>query len=97
MKMETSNFVLVEKEEVGNLVFPLAEILNSSAAREERKMSVNRAISLGNLEHHKVKIFFADNEGEKMVHTTIWAATDESIVLKQHVVIPVNRIVKLEI
>lgn len=97
MKMETSNFVLIEKEEVGNLVFPQFEVLDTTAAKDERKIAMNRAISLGNLEHHKVKIYFADSEGEKVVHTTLWAVTDESIVLKQNVVIPVNRIIKLEI
>ena len=97
MSMETSNFTLIEKEEVGNLVFPQGEVLNTTAARDERKVAMNRAISLGNLEHHKVKIYFADSEGEKVVRTTLWAVTDESIVLKQNVVIPVNRIIKLEI
>jgi hypothetical protein len=95
--METSNFALVEKEHVGSMVFPQEEVLITAAAREERKVAMNRAISLGNLEHHKVKIYFIDNEGEKLVHTTLWAVTDESIVLKQNVVIPVHRIIKLEI
>lgn len=95
--METSNFVLIEKEDVGNLVFPQSEVLETTAAKDERKFAMNRAISLGNLEHHKVKIYFVDSEGEKVVHTTLWAVTDESIVLKQNVVIPVNRIIKLEI
>lgn len=97
MKMDTRNFVLVEKEEVGNLVFPQEEVLTSGSEKEERTTAMNRAISLGNLEHHKVKIYFADNAGDKVVHTTIWAVTDEAIVLKQHVVIPVKRIIKLEI
>lgn len=97
MSMETSNFTLIEKEEVGSLVFPQGEVLDTTASKDERKIAMNRAISLGNLEHHKVKIYFADSEGEKVVNTTLWAVTDESIVLKQNVVIPVNRIIKLEI
>lgn len=97
MKMSSSNFVLIEKEEVSNLHFPKEEVLEDADLIKERKQAVDRAISLGNLEHYKVKIYFIDDQGEKVVHTTIWAVTDVAIVLKQHVLIPINRIVKLEI
>lgn len=95
--MNTQEFVQIEKEVVGSLHFPHQDILTSEDERSARKMAVERAISLGNLEHYKVKIYFADQEGEKVVHTTIWAVTDEAIVLKQNVVIPIERIIKLEI
>lgn len=95
--MDTSNFVQIEKEAVASLHFPKEEILESAAAISARKADVDRAISLGNLEHQKVKIYFSDDSGNKVVHTTIWAVTDAVIVLKQHVTIPTNRIVKLEI
>ena len=88
MEMDTTNFVQIEKEEVAGLHFPKEEVLEAD---------VNRAISLGNLEHYKVKIYFADDSGEKVVNTTIWAVTDVAIVLKQHVLIPTHRIIKLEI
>lgn len=95
--MDISNFVQIEKEDVAQLHFPKEEILESKDAISIRRADVQRAYALGNLEHHKVKIYFADETGNKVVHTTIWAATDEVIVLKQHVTIPTNRIVKLEI
>lgn len=95
--MDISNFVHIEKEDVAALNFPKEEILESKDAISIRRADVHRANKLGNLEHHKVKIYFVDETGNKMVHTTIWAATDEVIVLKQHVTIPTNRIVKLEI
>lgn len=95
--MDTSSFVLIEKEEVESLHFPSEDVLTTENDKAQRKIAVDRAISLGNLEHYKVKIYFADAEGEKLVHTTIWAVTDEAIVLKQNVVIPFKRIIKLEI
>lgn len=95
--MDALNFVQIEKEEVGKLHFPKEEVLEDAKAISLRKSDVDRAITLGNLEHHKVKIYFADETGEKVVNTTIWAVTDSVIVLKQHVTIPVNRIIKLEI
>ena len=58
---------------------------------------MERAIALGNLEHQKVKIYFEDDKKKRVVNTTIWAVTDNAIVLKQNVVIPIKRIYKLEI
>ena len=97
MKMDITNFVQIEKEDVAGLHFPKEEVLEDTDLIAIRKADVNRAISLGNLEHYKVKIYFADETGEKMVHTTIWAVTDDSIVLKKSVIIPIQRILKLEI
>lgn len=95
--MENPNIQIIEKEEVSALHFPAEEILTSERERKTRATSIERAISLGNLEHHKVRIYFADAEGEKRVDTTIWAVTDSAIVLKQHTILPINRILKLEI
>ena len=53
--------------------------------------NIRQAISL------KVKIFFADDKSDKIVNTTIWAITDNAILLKKNVVIPIRRIIKLEI
>lgn len=95
--MEYMDFEHIEKEDVKKLNFPKEEILEGKDAVSIRRADVQRAITLGNLEHHKVKIYFADETGNKVVNTTIWAVTDEVIVLKQHVTIPTNRIIKLEI
>ena len=95
--MENPNIQIIEKEEVSALHFPSEEILTSEKERKIRATSIERAISLGNLEHHKVRIYFADDQGEKRVDTTIWAVTDSAIVLKQHTILPINRILKLEI
>jgi len=92
-----SKFVLVEKEDVAHFNFPIEEVLKSEKEAKLLKKELVRAITLGNLEHHKVKIYFEDNQNKKVVNTTIWAVTDHSIVLKQNVVIPIRRIYKLEI
>jgi uncharacterized protein (UPF0248 family) len=95
--MSLDNIQLVEKETVGDLVFPLDEILTSNSEILNRKLSIDRAISLGNLERQKVKIIFSDTTGIKKVDTTIWAVTDKAILLKQNTVVPIHRIHKLEI
>jgi len=95
--MDTSEFVEVEKETVASMHFPTEEVLINEKAIELRQEGLDRANSLGNLEHYKVKIYFADEVGEKFVHTTIWGVTDRVILLKQNVVLPIHRIFKLEI
>lgn len=95
--METGQFKLVEKELVASFHFPEGEVLEKIEDQKMRKSDLDRAISLGNIEHLKVKIYFADDEGDKVVNTTIWAITDNAILLKKNVVIPIRRIIKLEI
>ncbi len=95
--MSELNFKTIEKEEIHDLHFPSTEVLKKEEERKRRSNEIERAISLGNLEHHKVKIFFEDDLAQRVVNTTIWAVTDHSIVLKQNTVIPIIRIHKLEI
>lgn len=92
-----NDYSLVEKEDVAKLKFPKFEVLKSENQRALIRETLNRAIVLGNLEHHKVKIYFEDDKRKLVVHTTIWVVTDKAVVLKQNIVIPLNRIHKLEI
>ena len=60
-----------------------------------RRLELNRALSLGNLEQQKVKIVFVDQEGYKRVETTVWGVTDKSVILKKSTLIPLQRIVSV--
>lgn len=91
----TSEFQLIDKETISSLVFPKKEVLDEKDAIIQRKNDLDRALSLGNLEHVKIKIFFEDDSSKKAVETTIWGVTDSRVILKQGVVIPVNRIHKI--
>lgn len=88
--METPE--LVEKEVVDSLKFPSAEVLQDEAERKNREKTLEKALSLGNLDKVKVKIVFEDTVGLKMVHTTIWAISEKNILLKASRFIPRNRI-----
>lgn len=90
----TTNFQTIEKEHIRSLKFPSTEVLQDKDARLQRNIELFRAQSLGNLEHAKIKIFFEDDESPKMVETTVWAVTDNRVVLKQGLGIPINRILK---
>ncbi len=83
---------LIEKEIVGDLSFPKQDVLATVEERRTRRIELDRALILGNVDHCKVRIYFTDNEGFKQVETTIWAVTEERIILKSGMVIPIRRI-----
>lgn len=91
----TAEFQLIDKEKISSLHFPTDEVLLNSDEVIQRKQDLDRALSLGNLEHEKIKIYFKDDISNKLVETTIWGVTDNRVILKQGVVIPVNRIHKI--
>lgn len=88
-------FELIDKELITSLIFPKSDVLEDKEDIAGRKNDLDRALSLGNLEHLKIKIYFEDDVSKKMVETTIWGVTDSRVILKQGVVIPVNRIHKI--
>jgi hypothetical protein len=88
-------FELIDKEIITSLNFPKEDVLEDKEDIAERRNNLDRALSLGNLEHVKIKIYFEDDMSKKMVETTIWGVTEERVILKQGVVIPVKRIHKI--
>lgn len=83
---------LIEKEEIPHLHFPKEEVLRNHFERFQRDKDLEHAIVLGNIYRFKVKIVFEDIEGTKSVHTTIWGITDQQIILKKNVTVPINRV-----
>jgi uncharacterized protein (UPF0248 family) len=97
METLTSTPCLVVKEDVPNLHFPSAQIFRTPTALNELKRKLKRATALGNLHRSKIKIIFEDSEGQKQVETTIWATGEKNIVLKRGTVIPIHRIVDVQL
>jgi hypothetical protein len=88
------NFEQIEKERITALNFPPTDVLEDYDAIAQRQSELQRALSLGNLEHSKIRIYFEDSESKKVVETTVWGVTDNRVILKQGVNIPINRIYK---
>jgi len=86
----------VEKEYIGNLYFPVQEVLSSQDEIKQRKADAERGSFLGNGYKSKVLIYFKDIEGLKHVETTIWAVTDKRVILKNNVTIPLHRIIRVK-
>ena len=93
----STDIIEINKEKIKNLRFPKDEVLSSSDQITRRQIKLENATRLGNIEHYKVKIVFQDSEGNKLVHTTIWATTEKNISLKGGVTIPINRIREINI
>ena len=95
MNTITSTPELIEKEAIPTLTFPHSEVLISTEEISQRQKDLNRAATLGNGSKSKVRIFFEDESGTKIVETTIWAVTEKMAVLKSSTLIPINRISKV--
>jgi hypothetical protein len=88
----TAKFEPIEKEKIGELRFPQSDVLMDVDKIREREGNLKRALTLGNLERTKTKIYFEDEQGLRMVETTVWGVTDKRIILKHGVVIPICRV-----
>ncbi|WP_162128193.1 hypothetical protein [Flavobacterium phycosphaerae] len=88
------NFEAIDKDKIQLLSFPQTDVLQSREEMQQRYLDLNRALALGNLEHSKIRIYFEDNQSKKVVETTVWAVTDQRVILKQGHSIPINRIYK---
>ena len=90
--MVIAEFQPIEKEEIENLKFPSTEVLLDIEKRKERLAELDKALTLGNREHSKIRIYFEDDSSCKVVETTVWGITDKRVILKQGVVIPIHRV-----
>ena len=86
----------LNKEIIPYLHFPKQDVLRSADERKDRLQKLDKATTVGNLNHTKVAILFEDIHGLKRIETTIWATTEESIVLKKGSTIPIHRVVDVE-
>lgn len=87
----------IQKENIKQLHFSDTEVLQDKSEKSIRHYHLVRALKLGNLLKNKVNIYFKDVENHLMrVNTTIWGITDNAVILKQGILIPLNRIVMVD-
>jgi len=87
---------VIDKEAVSGLRFPDTDVLIDKEEIKQRAADLQRCLSLGNLEHSKIKIYFEDDTSHKVVDTTVWGLTDKRVILKQGIVIPIHRVTKVK-
>ncbi len=89
-----ATFENIDKEKIQSLRFPKGDVLIDREEQYQRQSELRRGLALGNLEHEKIRIYFEDASSKKVVETTVWAVTDNQVILKKGVGIPINRIYK---
>ena len=84
---------LIEKELISALHFNTKSPVKQHPRLMEQIVNATR---LGNAYRGKVSIYFEDDEGLKIVDTTIWAHGAKFICLKGGVWLPISRIVEIK-
>lgn len=93
--METINSI--QKENLHEIHFLKSEVLNEKILIQKRYYNLYRALILGNIEHTKATIIFKTEEHKFFkVVATIWAVTEDFILIKGGISIPVRSIVDLD-
>lgn len=87
----------IEKEDIPSLNFKKEEVLKEKESQTRRKVALAKALTLGNGDKQKVRIYFELEAGEKnMVETTIWSVGQDFVTLKAGAMIPIHAINEVE-
>jgi len=87
--MQLETITTIEKEQIPFLELIYHDVLNHPDYINRRKHILYDAMILGNNYHTKVKIIFECKQGIFQVETTVWTATEDFVLLKGGVYLPV--------
>lgn len=88
---------LVQKEVIPLCQFDKQEKLSSPLEQKDREDKIFRAMVMGNTYKKKALITFEAQDGVKQVKTTVWAMTNENVILKNGITIPQCNILNIEV
>jgi hypothetical protein len=87
---------MISKEDLPKYEMIKKDALTNSADIYNRRVDIERALKLGNNEHQKVKIIFETTEGTMAVETTVWEVTQNYLILKSNMALPVRCVHRIE-
>jgi hypothetical protein len=88
----------IDMAEFGISKFAKNEVLPDSAQKDERKLKLLRAMLLHFIEHQTVKVFFKNEKEEELsIECSVIAVTDEHLMLKSGLIIPIKAILSIEL
>jgi hypothetical protein len=87
--MQHAYIETVTKEQIPKLHCTNDEVLHTDGDIKARYISLQQAAHLSRNFYYKAKIVFETQEGLKEVRTTVWATTDQYILLKGGVSLPI--------
>lgn len=91
-----SAICLIRKEEIPDYEMIRGDALSDPADIVRRREDVERAMKLGNNEHVKVKIIFETTEGTMSVETTVWEVTQNYLILKSNMAMPIRCVHRID-
>ena len=87
---------LISKEDLPSYEIAKGDALSNASDIANRKSGLERAMKLGNNEHQKVKIIFESTEGTMAVETTVWEVTQNYVILKSNMALPIRCIHRVD-
>lgn len=88
--MNIESITVIEKEKIPTLEIQNKEVLHELHLVIRRKQLLTQAMIIGNSYHTKVQIIFESASGIFQVETTVWATTDDFVLLKGSVYLPIK-------
>ncbi len=90
--------IAIPKEEVGKFAFYHKDVYECLREKANRVSQLQRAMQLGNLYQHKVRIEYQLNTGERhSVYTTVWTICPDYVILKGGRGIPIKAITNIRL
>lgn len=87
----------IEKEDIVHIRFSKTDVLTHISEIKQRDRDLEKALSLGNNDHVKVKLTFLNVDNDPfLIETTIWSVTEESICLKGDLLLPKRALLSVE-
>jgi hypothetical protein len=94
--IDFSKAISLDKEAVETLKFHSLDVLEEVESKTLRDEDLYRALTIGNSEHVKTRIYFEDDTHKLyVVETTVWGVTDKRIILKKGTIIPIGCIYRI--
>ena len=87
---------LINKEDLPSYEIARGDALSNPVDIVSRKHDLDRAMKLGNNEHQKVKIIFETTEGTIAVETTVWEVTQNYVILKSNMALPIRCVHRID-
>ena len=93
MTQSVSKPIEIPKEKIKNVKFSEIDVLGSKEEKNQRKIDLQRAATLGAQSKTNIKIYFVDDQGKRhRVVATVWATTENNVSFKVEVMVPIKSI-----
>jgi hypothetical protein len=93
MTQSVSKPIEIPKEKIKNVKFSEIDVLGTKEEKNQRKIDLQRAATLGAQSKANIKIYFVDDQGKRhRVVATVWATTENNVSFKGEVMVPIKSI-----